>query len=253
LRLIEVEVVPRLLGIRAQDVAAEIVAPPTGLMVTHDIVEEFTQLVLVEDAAVAGAYVDVLRTQGARIETIYVDLLAQTARHLGSLWDEDLVDFAQVTVGLWRLQQVLVAFSPDFQSEDPRPANGQNALMVCAAGEQHSFGLVMIEEFMRRAGWNLRGGPGLPLNSLGRLVTDEWFTLVCYSLGCDDKLTDLVRSIQLIRKVSQNRHVRVMVGGPLFIKNPELVAQVGADGTAADARGAVIEAEKSIPRHARGS
>ena len=59
--------------------------------------------------------------RGASVETLYLDLLAPTARHLGDLWDADVCDFTEVTVGLGRLQQVLHELSPAFQSEIAQP------------------------------------------------------------------------------------------------------------------------------------
>jgi hypothetical protein len=41
-----------------------------------------------------------------------------------------------------------------------------------------------------------------------------------------------------------------MVGGPVFIEHPELVAQVGADATAADAWQAVVQAQGLLSRSA---
>jgi methanogenic corrinoid protein MtbC1 len=37
-----------------------------------------------------------------------------------------------------------------------------------------------------------------------------------------------------------------MVGGPVFVAKPELARRVGADATAADARGAVTQAERLL-------
>ena len=54
-------------------------------------------------------------------------------------------------------------------------------------------------------------------------------------------------------RASQNRDVGVMVGGPILLLRPELLATVGADFTAADARIAVETAESFVaaraPRH----
>jgi methanogenic corrinoid protein MtbC1 len=37
-----------------------------------------------------------------------------------------------------------------------------------------------------------------------------------------------------------------MVGGPLVLDHPEVVARVGADATATDARDAAVQAEKLL-------
>ena len=48
--------------------------------------------------------------------------------------------------------------------------------------------------------------------------------------------------------MAANAELGVMVGGPLFKRNPNLVAQIGADATAPDAATATILAKKLVLR-----
>jgi MerR family transcriptional regulator, light-induced transcriptional regulator len=53
---------------------------------------------------------------GLTPESLLVDVLAPAARHLGSRWDNDTADFIDVTMGLWRMQEIvheLAARRPD--------------------------------------------------------------------------------------------------------------------------------------------
>jgi hypothetical protein len=52
--------------------------------------------------------------------------------------------------------------------------------------------------------------------------------------------------IQAVRRESMNQTIRIMVGGPLFARKPELVAQIGADSAASDAPTAVVLAKKLV-------
>ena len=65
----------------------------------------------------ARTYVEALRAQGVSLESLYLDLLAGAARRLGEWWASDLCDFADVTVGVGRLQQILRELSPEFRAE----------------------------------------------------------------------------------------------------------------------------------------
>ena len=49
------------------------------------------------------------RAYGMPVETLYLDLLAPAARHLGELWCADACDFASVTLALGRLQEVCIS------------------------------------------------------------------------------------------------------------------------------------------------
>ena len=141
-RAIEHEIIPRLM--LAHPMAEECLStlPASSPQVSVDDVTAFAKLVLAPDENVAHACIETMRNSGISVETIYTDLLAPVARYLGKLWEEDLCDFTEVTLGLGRLHQVLRELSPAFSQSNHR-ANGRRALLLPAPGEQHTFGLVM--------------------------------------------------------------------------------------------------------------
>lgn len=190
--------------------------------------------------------IDSLRLRGMSVEALYIDLFSATARHFGALWDDDLCDFATVTVGLGRLQRLLRELSPAFGAEIEHPVNGRRAMLAQPTDEQHGFGLSMVAEFFRRAGWEIHGGPGGAARDPAARVRAEWFDMVGFSIGSEGRLTWLRDTIAAVRSASRNQAIVVMVGGPLFTLHPQWVAQVGADGTALDARLAPAMAENLI-------
>ena len=107
-RTIEGEIVPRLM--MAFESGSELLdqrAPP-GEPAIADI-EEFVRLLLTHDANVAARYVSELRAKGAPLPAIYLDLLAPAARRLGDMWEDDRCSFTDVTLGVCRMHQVLIA------------------------------------------------------------------------------------------------------------------------------------------------
>ena len=60
--------------------------------------------------------------------------------------------------------------------------------------------------------------------------------MVGFSIGYEKRLEWLRERIGVVRATSRNPDVVVLVGGPLFALNPTFVTQVGADGTANDAK-----------------
>jgi methanogenic corrinoid protein MtbC1 len=247
--LIAIDVVPGLvLAHRRSEVALAL-----DERSADEIVEEFAGLVLGEELPALMSYVEKLHLEGATIETLYLGLLSATARRLGEYWEADTVDFTSVTIGLWRLQEVLRSLSAEFQIEGPKPAHGHRALLLSTEGEQHNFGLSMLGEFLFRDGWSIAGGPGLRSAEIGSLLQNEFFSIVGLSLSCESRLDALTSIIRLVRRTSRNRGIVVMVGGSLFIRRPELVAKVGADATAPDARQGAIQAERFIKNLGRSS
>jgi len=250
MRTLESEIIPRLVRTHREPAAnsahaAAPVTPPTELEVEH-----FARLDIGHDVVAIGHVIDAQRRRGLRVEALYLDLLAPAARLLGAWWDDDRCSFADVTVGLGRLQQAMRELSPAFGSEVDHPADGRRALLVPAPSEQHTFGLSMVAEFFRRAGWDVVGGVGEQLVDPPALVRAEWFDVIGISVGVDTRIDWLKAGIAAVRQASCNRGIGVMVGGPLFSLNPELAGEVGADATAADGRHAPIVAESLLEQRA---
>jgi methanogenic corrinoid protein MtbC1 len=239
-QVVEREIIPRLTLAHG---AAPAVETPRSLDFDTDKVREFAGIVLARDAAAACSYVEELRVRGATLEVLYLKLLAPAARWLGELWEEDRADFTEVTIGLLRLMQVLHEVGPAFRDEAGTDANGRRALLVPAPGDQHSLGLAMVSDFFRRAGWAVWDMPTASGGDLARLVRREWFAVVGFSVSCERWLDAARSAIRAIRGASCNAEIGVMVGGPLFLEHPELVAGVGADATASDAQHAVLQAQ----------
>ena len=232
-RAIEHEIIPRLM--LAHPTAADCLSmtPEPSPQVSAEDVAAFAKLVLAPDENVAHACIETMRSSGISVETIYTDLLAPVARYLGKLWEEDLCDFTEVTLGLGRLHQVLRELSPAF-SQSNQTANGRRALLLPAPGEQHTFGLVMVSEFFRRAGWDVGGGPWEAGADPVMMVQSEWFDVVGFSLGDVTRLDALAECIAQIRKSALNKSISILVGGPLFLANPEYVSFVNADAASTD-------------------
>jgi len=243
-KAIEGEIVPRLvLSRRAARNAA-------GLREGDDAspddrnVRELAMMLLKHDATVALAYVESIREVGTPLSAIYLNLLAPAACRLGELWREDRCTFVEVTLGLCSLHQVLRSLSPQFVAEASAAGRGRRILLVPAPGEQHTFGLMMVVEFFRRSGWDVRYEAAECMDDLVRLVRGEWFSVIGLSLGCESRIESVAPAIRSLRRASCNRGLGVMVGGSVINTRPDLVPLMGADATAADGIHAVHQAER---------
>lgn len=245
-RTIEEQIIPRLMMMHRTAVEAPQAAPLPANGLRSENVAELARLVVSRNGDDSFSYVQALRERGVPLEQIYLDLLVPTARLLGEMWNADYCDFTDVTIGLWRLQQLLHNLSPAFLN-DAQPRNAdRRLLLVPEPGEQHTFGLIMVSEFFRRAGWDVWDEPLDSREALLELVRREAFSVVGLSVGYDARLDSLKETIRLVRQQSRNRDVKVMVGGALFVEQPDRVALVGADSTASDGREAIREAESLV-------
>ena len=238
---IEGEVIPRLMLSHSQHSDTSILRASSLNKPTTADIAELARLALEHDVKVAHAFINTLVQRGVTIEAVFTELLAPAAKLLGEMWRLDLCDFTDVTVGLSRLQHLLHEFSPAFEGEMAAEFNGRRVLLLPAVGEQHTLGLMIVDEFFRRAGWDCCTAiPETPAHMLN-LVKHEHFDVVGFSASSDAMLGTLYTAIKSVRKASINRNLVVVVGGPVFLDNPEFVSRVGADGTAKDGREAVLQ------------
>ena len=249
-RTIEGEIVPRLVLARRVSGAFETVKEHACRSPDSADIKEFVRLLLAHDAGVASAYVEAVLQRGATHEIICLQLLAPAARELGLLWEQDECDFMQVTVGLCRLHQVLRDLSNEVPAEEAESKSGRRVLLASVPGEQHTFGITLVAQFLRRGGWEVWHEFPNGCADIIEIVRQNWFTVVGLSVGHDACLNEVSTIISSIRQFSRNTTVGVLIGGPLLVTKPEIAPLVGADATAADGAEAVRKAEILSDRRA---
>jgi MerR family transcriptional regulator, light-induced transcriptional regulator len=251
-RTIESEIIPRLmLSHRLGPNHTSVTHRKPKLIETGDVAE-FTRLVVLHDVTVAEAYIRVFRDQGVTLEDIFMQVLAPAAKRLGELWLTDHCSFTDVTVGLSRIYQLVHRLGPQFESETGRAACGRTAFLAPVPGEQHGLGLLLVEEFFRREGWDVWSPSAITNDEIIRTAAREHYDMIGISVTCGALLEDLSSVIQSVRRESRNKSVVVMVGGRFFNENPEFVARVGADATDADGSHAIKRLDACATRLRNG-
>ncbi len=245
-QIVEINILPRLLLAHSQ---ALVTAPAVSGMTAAKIAEQvgdFSDLVIKRDATASTAYFEAMRAEGASIEALFQDLLAPTARRLGVLWEQDINDFTDVTRGLMHLHQIVLDFSSEFRSEGRNPISNRRALLMPLPGENHTFGISLISEYFRREGWRVWDGPPQSVDDIIELVDGQWFDIIGLSVSKLPNPEKVGADIRAIRRASHNKNVTVLVGGRIFVEQPDMVAAVGADATAVDGNQAVLQVTELI-------
>ncbi len=238
IKTIEGEIIPRLMLTLKDSQEAD--ADDAGFVSpTEQERSNFLWSIMNESAASSRAFVSGLIGRGVSREAVYLDLLTGAARRLGEMWDRDEADFTDVTIGLCRLHQILrdqgAMAPPSIESGEEAP----KIVLATISEDQHVFGVVMVSEFFRRAGWRVWSEPAAPLSDLSALLAREWFDAIGLSAACESPPDKIATEIKALRQASKNPQIVVLVGGGLFNQKPELVKAVGADATAADGKAAV--------------
>lgn len=233
--LIESEIIPRLMVAHATPAGAPTRGFGEGPIGIGEIAD-FAPLVMQVEADALLGHVEAILARGVSFETVLVDLLAPTARLLGEYWEDDRCDFVDVTMGLWRLQEVVHEISGRVPAQRPAPTDRRRALFTPMPGDQHSFGTVVIDDIFRRDGWLTDRLSEPETADLLKRAAEEWFDIIGLTVSCDCHIATLPSVIAALRNVSRNPLVCVMVGGRIFSADPDLAVHVGADGMASDAK-----------------
>jgi methanogenic corrinoid protein MtbC1 len=245
--VIHAEVLPRLmlsLGAQGEHEAKQ--DPKAGLSLTGWL-DDFVHVLLKPDPDEALAFVQKMRADGGVNHAIFLDLLAPAARRLGNLWDNDDCDFMEVAVGVQRLQRILRVLSPMRTGGEGGDGGRNRVLLLPAPGENHLFGIAIVEKFFLDAGWDVT--PSTEHDFLAK-VSASWFDVIGFSMSYYRNCDRLSQAVAAARRRSANPDLRVLVGGPAFLDNPDLAAKVGADAMAIDAPSAVVSAINLINRQA---
>jgi MerR family transcriptional regulator, light-induced transcriptional regulator len=220
---------------------------PSRRAISDVDVENFARLSVSEDAHALLDFIEQQLANGSSVETLYVELLAPAARRLGEYWTEDSQDFVGVTMGLWRIQEILRELTTRIPPKS-RPGQGQrSALFSAMPGDSHSFGTLMVAECFQRAGWDTDVLIEPTQSELVGKFAKHHYDLIGLTISCDCSRATLSSLVSAIKAVSSNPHIRIMVGGPVINEQPELVAECGADATAIDALSAVALADRLVP------
>jgi methanogenic corrinoid protein MtbC1 len=248
--LVRQQVIPRLVAAHAAP-AEGASAAPIGRPGTPRLDPELVaDIALAQDALSLVDRLEAALSAGATVDDLLVDALAPAARILGTRWEADLVDFVEVTMALWRLQEAVHTLSARRLPAAIRMSPTGRALCAVVPGDEHGFGSVLLEEMFVHAGWSAEGCRNASSAALLDHVRSSWFDVIALTASIDQPIGRLRELVAALRNASANPAVGILVGGYLFSANPGLAEAIGADATAEDGRAALALAATLVARRA---
>ena len=179
-------------------------------------------------------------------ETLFIELIAPTARELGEKWTRDECDFVDVTMGLWRLQLLLRTIAVWAPPTPGWHLRTNRALFTTMPNDQHSLGTLMISECFQRAGWDVEALVEPDQSEILRALSTSSFDVVGLTVTTDFSIAAVPKLLTAMRSVSCNPNLAIMIGGPAIGHDPERACALGADGTAPDATAALALADELV-------
>ena len=184
----------------------------------------------------AVAMIEKAIAEGLPPERVVVDVLDPALVRLGALWGRESVSLAQTFVAAKIAEDVLLRCVPP---ENAPPGARPGAVVIGNIEDDfHSLGRRIVAAFLRASGWEVHD---LGNDVLAEQFVDKAVEVGALVVGASAMMQTTALNIRKLREVINTRglkgQLKLAVGGAVFGWRPDLVAEVGGDGTAENAAG----------------
>lgn len=179
-----------------------------------------------------------LRLQGVSQEDIVDRLIPMIARRMGEDWCSDRTSFADVTIGVGRLQQLIREIAADWRGDALGRMDAPCILMIVLEDDYHTLGPMLAATQFRRMGISVQMSLGRPDSEVVGRLRHGAFDMVTMSIAWEGRLESLRNMINLV-KTARSARPPVVVGGA-FVEDPQAIRNyTGADHVTSDPRDAL--------------
>ena len=195
----------------------------------------YLDALLVRDRPRALGLIQEAADDGVEIAELYLAVFAPVLREVGRLWQ-----LGQATVGQEHLVTAAtqLAMAQLYPRTFATPRNGLTTVVAAVGGELHEVGARMVADLFELDGWDSHFlGANSPTSAVVDTIGQAHADVLAVSVTLPSHLPIAGELIDRCRERCPD--TTVLVGGRPFAVIPDLWEQVGADGTAGDARRAV--------------
>jgi hypothetical protein len=183
--------------------------------------------------------------RNAGLETLLLDLAPQVEQRLHAANAAETGDHADVTLALWRLQELVERLSLQYQDAATAPRHERRALLATAEPASYRLCLQVAAERLNHDGWDVSCDSETTLPDLAVIAAGDWIALVV--IASERAPVDtLAGAIRTLRRASANPDLRVLVMSDALVKRPDRLVRLGADAAAADIRQASVQAARLL-------
>jgi methanogenic corrinoid protein MtbC1 len=181
---------------------------------------------------------------GVSVPDLHQHVLTRVQAEMGRMWQVGDVDVAEEHLGSRIVEEALILL----RDRMPRvEENGRSVLVAAVRGTLHDIGARMVADHFEMAGWrSFFLGADTPTDDIVAAIKHFDVDLVALSAGLGLNIRATAELVAAIR--ASHAAVPVLVGGRPFSQLPDLWQNVGADGSATDSAGAVLEGDRLIER-----
>lgn len=219
-------------------------------MSTGTWTDQLLNAMVATDRRGAAALVERIIQEGSAPDRVITDVLEPALVRVGLLWGRESVSLAQTFVAAKIAEDVLLRCLPEVGTAAPHKSP---VVIGNIEDDFHSLGRRIVATFLRAAGWEVHDlGNDVPAEQF----VDRALEVQAVVVGASAMMQTTALNIRKLRAVIDARglqdRLKLAVGGAVFNWRPELVAEVGGDGTAANAAG-VDALLRRLQSEARGA
>ena len=192
-------------------------------------IDQLTGLLLNTEEGAFEFAITVLKAHGMPIDYIVLELIPVIARKLGKEWEDDTLSFADVSIGVSRLERVIHKLDYLFQANQLERQQNKSIFISGCPGSQHSLGTLIFSNFLTFSGWKVHRPKQADIEAITYGIMSKEHEAIAISVSTHEQLEQLPKLINLLREKSKNSGIIVLIGGPLYNKAPDEFEHIQAD------------------------
>lgn len=162
------------------------------------------------------------------LSSVATDYIPEAARILGRQWETDQSSFAQVTMCMTRLHDLLHLVQDGDAADTASRVRESAILLIIPPGEQHTLGAMVAAGILRRRGVSVcvRFAPGL--SDLTVLLANRQFDAALITLGSVERLEICAKLVKTLKQMTKGT-LGIAVGGACAEACESQLGDAGAD------------------------
>jgi methanogenic corrinoid protein MtbC1 len=202
------------------------------------LAREYLAALLRGERHTAGGLILAAADSGTSVQNIYLSVFQRVQREVGRLWQSNQIGIAQEHYCTACTQSIMSQLYPRIFSTEK---NGRRLVAASVGGDLHEIGARMVADFFEMDGWDTFFlGANTPISGTLQQVAERAPHVLAISATMSFHVQAVADLIAATRAAGNSP--RILVGGAPFNTLPGLWKDVGADGCAPDAAGAITVA-----------
>jgi methanogenic corrinoid protein MtbC1 len=203
---------------------------------SHALVDQLVEHILAARIDAATEVVSGWARQHGYMKAV-TELLDPALTRIGESWSRpEGLSLAQGYVAGRLAEDVMTRAAEQEREKSPGQAPKGTIVLGCIEDDYHMLGIRLVGTFLRTGGWEVQD---LGADVLAEEFVDKALDVGAKVVGASAMMYSTAQNIRTLREEIDRRgltgRIQLAVGGAVFVLRPELVKEVGGDGTAANA------------------